>query len=132
MRNKATKRDTQWDEADTTSGRPLMPDFGNLGSDASPIATDLPEGKCIKEMVQSRVTINKVVEDQPPVRQEDGTIIVSVVKEKMVLVKKMVVVNEIHLEPILEDCEENTPPSATTHQETKQNRRPVGQERNNS
>lgn len=107
MEKKQPERDTQWDEKDTTSGRPLMPAFGDDG--ASSFGADLPEGKYVKEMVQSRVAVNKVVDGQPPVRQEDGIIIVSVVEEKMVLVKKLVLIDEIHLERVIEDCEEAIP-----------------------
>lgn len=132
MKKKPTKRDTQWDEADTTSGQPLMPDFGNLGTDASSIAPNVPEGKFIKEIIQSRVAVNKVVENQPPVRQQDGTIIVSVVEEKMVLVKKMVVTDEIHLAPILEDCEEEMTTSDDFFKESTQKQGTIREERKNS
>ncbi len=101
-----THRDTQWDEEDTTSSQPLLP--GELGSAIkSSEAMDLyirriySEGVSeeIVSMCEDRIEINKIIDRVPPVRQEGEALIIPVVVEKMVLVKKTILVEEIVLSP---------------------------------
>ena len=105
MTSSDNDRDKQWDEEDDTSGHPLLPRTDNAVK--FPRAKP-PEGDCIERMEQTKVVINKVVEVQPAIRTEDETVIVPVVEEKMVLVKKLVVTSEIHLDIVRENCEDET------------------------
>ena len=44
-----------------------------------------------------RVPVGRIVEEMPQVRQENGNLIVPVVREEEVVVKRLVLVEEIHL-----------------------------------
>ena len=104
MADRNSKRDKQWDEVDDTSGVPLLPKIDGKITIPKPAPQ---EGDCIERLEQTEVIINKVVESQPAIRTEDETIIVPVVEEKMVLVKKMVVTSEIHLDIVRENCDDD-------------------------
>lgn len=52
----------------------------------------------LRETVEvRRVEVNRVVESPPPVRREGETIIVPVVEEELIVTKRLVVKEEIHL-----------------------------------
>ena len=56
------------------------------------------QGPMIHEDVEvRRVPINRVVEEAPRVRQRGGTVIVPVVEEEMVVTRRLVLKEEIHL-----------------------------------
>jgi uncharacterized protein (TIGR02271 family) len=50
-----------------------------------------------EEVSVERVPINLIVEAQPPVRQEGDTIIIPVVREQIVMQKKLLLVEELHV-----------------------------------
>lgn len=49
------------------------------------------------EYTETRIPFNKVVDDIPGIRHEDDVVIIPVVREETVLVKRLVLVEEIHL-----------------------------------
>lgn len=48
---------------------------------------------------EERFPHNVVVEERPVIREEDGKIIVPVIREESIVVKQLVLVEEIHLTP---------------------------------
>ena len=50
-------------------------------------------------MVEDRIPVNKIIETIPEIRQEGHKLIVPIVLEKMVLVKKTVLIEELVLTP---------------------------------
>lgn len=91
------------------------------------------------DVVIERIAVNRVIDAVPPVRQEDSTVIVPVVEEIMVVEKRLLLKEEIHVrqkqevkhvqEPVVLRSEEATvirqpPPSPQSdprvpHAETK-------------
>lgn len=64
----------------------------------------------------TRVPVERIVEAAPPVRVEGETTIVSVVEERMVLVKQLVVTEELHIRQIVEqDAVRTTVPLRRQH-----------------
>lgn len=55
------------------------------------------ETLCHEDVVVQRVAFNRVVESAPPPRQEGDTLIVSVVEEVLVVEKRLVLKEEVHL-----------------------------------
>lgn len=102
-------RDTRWDEEDTTGNAPLVP--GALGDQLSTseavnkfvqqIYQEGISGKIV-EMSEARRSINRFVDEVPPIRQEGDSLIVPIVVEKMVLVKKTILLEELILNPVIE------------------------------
>ena len=98
-----SNRDTTWDEEDTTTGRPLLPhgqprhqEYLMKVDGVKQLFESGVEGE-IKTMTEIRRAVNKIVESMPAIREDQGRIIVPVVYEKMVLVKRLVLVEEIVL-----------------------------------
>jgi uncharacterized protein (TIGR02271 family) len=51
-----------------------------------------------EERVQvQRVAVNRYVDEAPPVRQEGDTMIVSIVREELVVTKRLLLVEELHV-----------------------------------
>lgn len=101
MKQPASLRDTRWDEPDTTDGHPVFPEG------ASQLKwlhgyTQKEDGT-ILNVCEERVAINKVTDKPAVIRQEGLSIIVPVMAEKMVLVKKLIIVEEIHLREAVEN-----------------------------
>ena len=100
--SKKESRDKRWDEADTTSEDPILPTSGDRLQSIL-LATQQPAGEPIGKICEERQEVNQIVDEIPGVRREGDEVIVPVVREKMVLVKKMVLTEEIHLRPARED-----------------------------
>ena len=120
MEENQTPRDNRWDEKDTTDDRPLMPRVDGPitfpPGAAKHVRTD-PDGDCVERIEETRVEINEVVPEQPAIRTEEGKIVIPVVKEKMVMVKKLVVTEEIHLRPVKENCDDEDEGQKTADKE---------------
>ena len=99
-----SKRETTWDEEDTTTGRPLLPDFGGQSNEylgefeLSKLFNRGVDGE-IETLTEVRRTVNRLVSSVPPIKEEHGQLIVPVAFEKMVLVKRIVLVEELVLTP---------------------------------
>ena len=64
----------------------------------------------------TRVPVERIVEAAPPLRVEGDTTIVSVLEERMVLVKQLVVTEELHIRQIVEqDAVHTTVPLRRQH-----------------
>ena len=50
------------------------------------------------EVSINRVPVNMFVEEHPPIRQEGDTMIIPIVQEQMVMVKKLLLVEELHVQ----------------------------------
>ena len=98
-------RDKRWDEVDTTSEDPILPASGDRLQSII-LSTQRQDGTSTGKICEERQEINQIVDEVPGVRREGDEVIVPVVREKMVLVKKLVLTEEIHLRPAREgeDC----------------------------
>lgn len=52
------------------------------------------------QVVVERVAIGRVVDEVPPIRTEDGVTIMSVVEEELVMVRRLVLKEEVHLRTV--------------------------------
>lgn len=52
------------------------------------------------QVVVTHVPIGRVVETVPPIREEDGTTILPIVEEQLVLVRRLVLTEEVHVRRI--------------------------------
>lgn len=102
-------RDTQWDEEDTTGSAPLIPGQLNHQLTTSEalnrfVQQIYQEGisGTIVDMSEARRTISRIVDSVPPIRQEGDSLIVPIVIERMVLVKKTILLEELVLNPVFE------------------------------
>ena len=98
-------RDTTWDEEDTTTDRPLLPGGQQAQIDfikgLQPVRQLFESGVDveIQAMTEARRSVNRLVASIPQIREENGRLIIPVAYEKMVLVKRIVLVEEIVLSP---------------------------------
>lgn len=58
------------------------------------------EDLAVEQVVVTRVPVGRVVETVPPVREENGVTIVPVVEEEMVLVRRLVLKEEVRFERV--------------------------------
>jgi uncharacterized protein (TIGR02271 family) len=64
-----------------------------------------------EEIDIKKVAVNKYVDAPPPIRYEGDTTIIPVVKEVLVMEKKLVLVEEVHItKHVVEQTEEHTVP----------------------
>ncbi|OAV45391.1 hypothetical protein [Lewinella sp. 4G2] len=107
-------RDTRWDEVDDTSESPYLPkiEAENFVSDQAMseyVNRLYREGVSsqILEMCEERRDINKIVFKVPGIRQVGKQLVVPIVAERMVLVKRTVLLEEIVLTPLMADDEDD-------------------------
>ena len=60
----------------------------------------IDEDLAVEQVVVTRVPIGRVVEAVPPVREENGVTIVPVVEEELVLVRRLVLKEEVRFERV--------------------------------
>ena len=58
------------------------------------------EDLAVEQVVVTRVPIGRVVEAIPPIREENGMTIVPVVEEKLVVVRRLVLTEEVRFERV--------------------------------
>ncbi len=58
------------------------------------------EGLAVEQVVVTRVPVGRVVDAIPPIREEDGVTIVPVVEEELVLVRRLVLTEEVRFERV--------------------------------
>ena len=58
------------------------------------------EDLAVEQVVVTRVPVGRVVDTVPPVREENGVTIVPVVEEEMVLVRRLVLKEEVRFERV--------------------------------
>lgn len=60
------------------------------------VEEDLP----VERVVVTRVPIGRVVEEMPPIREENGVTIVPIVEEEMVMVRRLTLTEEVRFERV--------------------------------
>lgn len=93
MNTRKKRRDTQWDDTSPLAKTPIIPTSGQRLIGALKDRRRRGDTKVCEE----RHPVNQMVDAMPDVRREGNRVIVPVVEEKRVLVKKLVVTEEIHL-----------------------------------
>lgn len=63
-------------------------------------AVEVDEDLSVEQVVVTRVPVGRVVETMPPVREENGVTIVPVVEEEVVLVRRLVLKEEVHFKRV--------------------------------
>ena len=102
--NNKQERDTRWDEAESVSDDPILPTkTSDLGRATKELAEDISRNR---KLCEDRVEVNQIIDRPAEIRREKDITVVPVMKEKLVLVKKLVVVEEIRLRtvPPEEEC----------------------------
>lgn len=100
MSKRRFSRDRQWDEKDDTSKAPILPKFSgeSLAFNFPPDFPPEERERLTAYIHETRRKINEVTDEMPDIRIEGGKMIIPVVMEKMILVKRLVVTDEIILE----------------------------------
>lgn len=96
-------RDTQWDEPFNVRPDVILPNQIQSINDAIlQLGQELGGGRTIKE---ERIPVNQLIDEPAAVRKEGNVIIIPIMKEHMVLTKKLILVEEIRLST--EDAQES-------------------------
>lgn len=66
----------------------------------TPRTVAVDEDLAIEQVVVTRVSIGRVVEAVPPIREENGVTIVPVVEEELVLVRRLILKEEVRFERV--------------------------------
>jgi hypothetical protein len=61
------------------------------------------------DYIEKRIAINNVIEQMPVIRHERNTMIIPVVREESVVVKRLKLIEEIHITKVVRKTEELVP-----------------------
>jgi stress response protein YsnF len=70
---------------------------------------DVPLPTVHTDYIEKRIAINNVIEQMPVIRHERNTMIIPVVREESVVVKRLKLIEEIHITKVVRKTEELVP-----------------------